>query len=153
MHIGLRATIALGCSLVVLPQPASARSPVDDARKFGLIGTWAIDCKAKPSSSSGFLSYRVEPNGRLVHKRDFGNAKDQNEVTETKLRADGKLEVIFDFKNLSPPHKRRVLFMRLPDGSIRSMENQVVGSSDFSVKDGKLIATGNPTPVQRRCAN
>lgn len=135
----------------LLPASAMARDAADAAAKWGMIGTWAPDCTSGPSRSNVYLIYQRRSGGRLVHKRDFGDARDENDITETTLLPDGKLELVFDLKSLSPPQKRRAVFEKVSDDVYRAFENQVVGTSDFSVKDGKLHSTGAPMRVANRC--
>ena len=143
--------LLLAAFIFLLPMPVSAKSAVDAAAKWGLIGTWALDCASKPSGANGHLSFLRGPEGRLIHKREFGDRRDESRVLDTTIRPDGTLEVVIDFNRLTPPHKRRVVFSKVADDRKRAIENQVVGMPDFSVKDGKFISNGNPTPLQIRC--
>ena len=147
----LRACVLTPAVLLSLMGPVSAKGPADAAAKWGFIGTWAPDCAKKPSRDNTYLIYERKSEDRLIHKREFGDDSDQNDVLETKFTTEGNLEVVIYYKSLNPPHKRRIVFVKMTDGQLRAIENQVVGSSDFSVKDGKLVSSGQPVVIQYKC--
>jgi hypothetical protein len=128
-----------------------ARSPVDAAIAWGLIGTWALDCSARPSGPNGYLTYERASSDQLVHKRDYGAIKDEHPIIEAKRLDDGALELVFDFSALSPPQQRRVIIERVSIDSIRARENQVVGTTNYSIRDGTFVHNGKPVPLQMRC--
>ena len=45
--------------LLVLCQTPAARAetPAETAAAFGLLGTWAVDCRLPPSLGNGYLTY------------------------------------------------------------------------------------------------
>jgi hypothetical protein len=128
-----------------------ARSPADDATKWGLLGTWALDCSARPSGSNGHLTYERVSGDQIMHKRDYGAIKDEHPIVEAKQRDDGALELVFDFSALSPPHQRRVVIERVSIDSIKARENQIVGTTTYAIRDGMFVHNGKPVPLQLRC--
>jgi hypothetical protein len=146
-----RLLLLLGFLVAQSTSPIFARSAATGAKVWGLLGTWALDCSAGPSQANGYLTYEPVSGNQLIHKRDYGAIKDEHPVIEAKLLDDGALELVFDFSALSPPQRRRVVVERVSIDGIRARENQVVGTSDFSIRDGKFVHNGKPVPVQTRC--
>jgi hypothetical protein len=119
--------------------------------RWGLLGSWAIDCSLRPDHDKGaVLTYEIKPDGRVMYRRNFGDAKDENEVVAASTDADGMLNIMVFFPSL---HQTREFGLRLQkDGSLRAIYNRDQ-RGDYSIRDGKFVRTGVPTPAQRRCGN
>jgi hypothetical protein len=133
---------------VALASHASAETAVDVARKWGLIGTWAVDCSAPASRESPRLSYVIAGDNKLVHRRDFGDTQDENPVRDAKASGDGmlNLRVVFPAFNQTREYGN----IRLADGTMRTMYNHD-DKQQYSIKDGIFTANGNPTPGLHKC--
>jgi hypothetical protein len=128
---------------------ASAETVAETARKWGLIGPWAQDCSVPADRDKGtVLAYEVEPGGRVVHRRDFGDVKDENEVLSAEVSSNGILRLRVSFSRLK--ETREFAMIKLPDGTIRAMYNRN-SKGEYTIRDGKFTANGNPTPPQHRC--
>ncbi|MBR0827302.1 hypothetical protein JQ596_17390 [Bradyrhizobium manausense] len=119
--------------------------------RWGLLGSWAIDCALRPDRDSGaVLTYEIKQEGRVMYRRNFGDAKDENEVVAASTDTDGMLNIMVFFPSL---HQTREFGLRLQkDGSLRAIYNRDQRGS-YSIRDGKFVRTGEPTPAQRRCGN
>lgn len=119
--------------------------------RWGLLGSWAINCSLRPDHDKGaVLTYEIKPDGRVMYRRNFGDAKDENEVVAASSDADGMLNIMVFFPSL---HQTREFGLRLQkDGSLRAIYNRDQ-RGDYSIRDGKFVRTGVPTPAQRRCGN
>jgi hypothetical protein len=119
--------------------------------RWGLLGSWAIDCSLRPDRDKGaVLTYEIKPDGRVMYRRNFGDAKDENEVVAASTGDDGTLNIMVFFPSL---HQTREFGLRLQkDGSLRAIYNRDQ-RGDYSIRDGKFLRTGQPTPAQRRCGN
>jgi hypothetical protein len=119
--------------------------------KWGLLGSWSIDCALRPDRDRGaVLTYEVEQDGRVMYRRNFGDARDENEVVAASVEQDGLLNVMVFFPSL---HETREFGLRLqPDGSLRAIYNRSQ-RGDYTIRDGRFIRTGEPTPAQHRCGN
>jgi hypothetical protein len=51
---------------------ASAQSPTNAVKEFGLFGTWAGDCNANPSPANQYASFSVTSRGTIHLRNDFG---------------------------------------------------------------------------------
>ncbi len=143
-----RLTLALVFFLALAPD-ASAETVAQTARKWGLIGPWALDCSIRPDRGKGaLLTYEVKPGGRVVHRRNFGDVKDENEVLSAVVSDQGILHLRVSFTGLK--ETREYGMMKQPDGTLRAMYNRNA-KDEYTIKDGKFTANGNPSPSQHKC--
>ena len=146
-HFG-RLTLAIVFSLA-LASELSAETVAQTARKWGLIGSWSLDCSLRPDRDKGtVLAYVTVSGGRVVHRRNFGDTIDESEVISAEISRDGMLNLRVFFPNLK--QTREYGLARQPDGTIRAMYNRNQ-KGEYSIRDGKFTANGNPTPPQHKC--
>lgn len=146
-HIG-RLTLALLFSLT-LALGASAETVARTAQKWGLIGPWSLDCSLKPDRNRGtVLTYEIVGDDRVVHRRNFGDTTDENEVVAAEVSGDGMLNLRVLFPSLK--QIREYGLMMQPDGTMRAIYNRNQ-KGEYTIKDGKFTANGNPTPPQHKC--
>ena len=142
-----RLVLALLFSLT-LAHSATAETVAQTVRKWGLIGPWSLDCSLKPDSNKGaVLGYEIASDGRVVHRRDFGDTSDQSEVVGAEVSRDGLLNVRVYFPSLR--QNREYGLMMQPDGTMRAIYNR--NKDEYSIRDGKFTANGDPTPPQHKC--
>jgi hypothetical protein len=132
-----------------VPASASAQSIADVMEQWGLVGTWAVNCHLPPSRTNGMHStYTRQLGGNVDVRRDFGDSRynDVSQVISARVQADGMLEVTVD-----PRQVFTYVLFKGADGRIRSMTGRL-GSGEYTVRDGKFVASGAPTPWQSRCS-
>ncbi|MDX3968872.1 MAG: hypothetical protein QHD01_20055 [Bradyrhizobium sp.] len=134
---------------VAFTSMAGAETLAATVEQWGLLGSWAVDCAARPDRDKGaLLTYEIRKDGRVMYRRNFGEAKDENEVVSATVNAEGLLDVMVFFPSL---HQTREFGLMLQkDGSLRAIYNRSE-RGEYTIKDGKYVATGAPTPVQQRC--
>jgi hypothetical protein len=132
-----------------LAPAAGAETLSATVNKWGLLGSWAIDCSRQPDRDKGaLLTYEFRPDGRVMYRRNFGDAKDENEVVAASADEDGLLDIMVFFPSL---HQTREFGLLLQtDGSLRAIYNRGQ-RGDYTIRDGKFVRTGAPTPAQHRC--
>jgi hypothetical protein len=145
----LRSLILVLAGLVALPGPGVAQSTAEIASRWGLIGTWALDCSQPASGSNGYLTYVVRRAGQVSHERDFGDRQDVNEVKQLSVGFGGALELVIDFPALK--HARKFTLLMGPDGRIKAMANSRADGTEPTIRDGKFTGNGGETPWQVRC--
>lgn|SRR5690606_24868269 len=128
--------------------PAWAQGPAEVAAQWGLLGTWAVDCNQPPSRQNSYLTF-ARDGERLVHRRDFGDARDEHPVTSVRQSADGTIEVVIDLAIFA--QTRTIVFAKAGEGKKRAVSNRD-DKGVYSIKNGKFVANGQPAPVQNRCA-
>ncbi|WP_128929173.1 hypothetical protein [Bradyrhizobium guangxiense] len=141
--------IAAGVLWAAITSAADAETLAATVEQWGLLGSWAVDCAAQPDRDKGaLLTYEIRKDGRVMYRRNFGDARDENEVVSATVNAEGLINVMVYFPSL---HQAREFGLRLAkDGSLRAIYNRSE-RGEYTIRDGKYIATGAPTPTQRRC--
>jgi hypothetical protein len=137
-------------AVLVTTEASLAQTVAETASKWGLLGTWRLDCTKPASRSDGALQYVVR-GGKLFHDREFGDARDSSSVILATTKADGSLEIVVSFVSFSPPQTRQFAFTKGSDGRIRAISNRNVDTNEYSIRDGKFTANGNTPPWQTRC--
>lgn len=128
---------------------ARAETLAATVEHWGLLGSWAVDCAARPDRDKGaLLTYEIRKDGRVMYRRNFGDAKDENEVVSATVNAEGLLNVMVYFSSLHQAREFGLLLAK--DGSLRAIYNRSE-RGEYTIRDGKYVATGAPTPVQQRC--
>lgn len=136
--------------LVASHAPAvSAQTVASTIERWGLLGTWAIDCTRPPSQGNDHLSYVKRGQGRVQHGRDFGNRRDSQEVLAATVTPDGLVEVVADFG--TDVGVRRWSMLKAPDGRIRAMASAKVDGTGVTIRDGRFAHSGKDTQWLSRC--
>ena len=143
--------VAVALLWIVAGSVASAETLAATVTKSGLLGSWAIDCSLRPDRGKGaVLTYEIRQDGRVMYRRNFGDAKDENEVVAASADEDGLLNIMVFFPSL---HQTREFGLLLQtDGSLRAIYNRGQ-RGEYTIRDGKFERTGEPTPAQHRCDN
>jgi hypothetical protein len=143
-----RLALAIVFSLT-LALNASAETVAQTARNWGLIGPWSLDCSLPPDKDKGsVLAYEIAGDDRVVHRRNFGDTTDESEVITAEVSRDGMLNLRVFFPRVK--QTREYGLMMQPDGTMRAMYNRNQ-KDEYTIKDGKFTADGNPTPSQHKC--
>jgi hypothetical protein len=148
MPARIRAATLVFLAVLAMPEASLAQTVADTASKWGLLGTWRLNCGVPASRSDGELKYVVR-GGKLYHDREFGDARDSSQVTSATRKPDGSLELVVKFDSLS--QTRQFSFMKGSDGRIRAISNRNVDTNEYTIKDGKFTSNGNSPPWQTRC--
>ncbi|MBR0703369.1 hypothetical protein JQ599_25930 [Bradyrhizobium diazoefficiens] len=149
MTRGLGRWIAAAMLWVAVTPTASAETLAATVEQWGLLGSWAVDCAARPDRDKGaLLTYEIRKDGRVMYRRNFGEARDENEVVSATVNAEGLLNVMVYFPSLHQAREFGLLLLK--DGSLRAIYNRSE-RGEYTIKDGKYVATGAPTPTQQRC--
>lgn len=135
--------------VAVTADGARGETVAETMARWGLIGTWAMDCSRPPSRSNFHLSYVARGEGRVFHERDLGGLRDSREIRAARLRPGGLIEVVADFGKLVGV--RKWTMMKGADGRIRTLSNSRIDGTDTTVRDGRLVSSGAETPWQTRC--
>jgi hypothetical protein len=101
-----------------------------------------------PAFRKQAIPAQVERDGRVVYRRNFGDVRDEGEVVSAELSGDGTLNLRVFFPSLKQVREYGLLMQ--PGGTMRAMYNRN-SKGEYSIKDGKFIANGNPTPPHHRC--
>jgi hypothetical protein len=128
---------------------AQAEPLAATVEQWGLLGSWAVDCSARPDRDRGaLLTYEIRKDGRVMYLRNVGGARDENEVVSATVNAEGLLNLMVFFPSLHQTREFGLLMSK--DGSLRAIYNRSE-RGEYTIKDGKYVKTGTPTPPQQRC--
>ena len=141
--------IAAAMLWATITSTAGAETLAATVEQWGLLGSWAVDCAARPDRDKGaLLTYEIRKDGRVMYRRNFGEAKDESEVVSATVNPEGLLNVMVYFPSV---HQTREFGLLLAnDGSLRAIYNRSE-RGEYTIRDGKYVATGAPTPTQQRC--
>jgi hypothetical protein len=146
-HFG-RLTLAFVLSAMLAAQ-ASAETIAHTASKWGLIGSWSLDCSLPPDRGRGaVLAYETTTAGGVLHRRDFGDKTDENPVIAAKVSSGGMLNLRVFFPAGNQTREYGLLLQ--PDGGMRAIYNRDE-KKQYSIKDGEFTADGKPTPLMHKC--
>jgi hypothetical protein len=129
--------------------PVWAATTAETARKWGVIGTWAVDCAIPPDRDQPLIIYEVTAD-RMMMRRDYGNRKDENEVSSADVSEDGILTLRIFFPAFKTTRANGIVMQ--PDGSIRAVYN-INAKGEYIIRDGWFVASGNPTVALHKCAS
>ena len=128
--------------------PASAETPAQAAARWGLLGTWRLDC-TKPASQANQSFTFVARSGQLFQDRDLGgDSRDSSPMTQAEIAANGTIVLMTVFSGGT----RQAVFMKSDDGRRRRvMSNRDVNTDEYTIRNGLYAANGQPTPWSARC--
>ena len=147
--MGVLRRVLFACSVGILfAGPLLAQSMAEEAAGWGLLGTWALDCTVPASRSNAYLSY-VREGDALIHRRDFGDTRDEHPIDAVKVLADGSLEIVITLSLANASQVRTLVLQKEGKGKMRAMMNRDE-AGNYSIRDGKFM-DGQPSAVQSRC--
>jgi hypothetical protein len=138
-----------------LPAPAFAETTWDTLQRFGWTGTWAAACKDPPSIRNVWTIVSRDPDGVVKRKLDRGadgpplmSVVDSAQIVtpstlQVRLRNDdpnwGKMNgVFFD------------VVQTMENDELRALQSKGSDGKDY-IKDGVVLASGQPSPTLHRC--
>jgi hypothetical protein len=139
-----------GVLVTIQQHEALAETNADLAQRWGLIGIWMSDCSQPATGLKPKKSFIVR-DGKLFHDRDGGNWQDSSEITRITLKPNGSIEILITFQAFKPPQTSLFELIKGPDGRTRAWSNFDVNNARYTIKDGKMTASGEQSPWQTRC--
>ena len=133
--------------------PAVAGPDSDILRKFGLLGTWAVDCSKPPSDVNSYEEYTPSkaghPTRTWYRKKGDRYAPAQSfEMRNIRIVGSGRLAYL-DVRKADGDLTNIVVAM--VDNRQRSHEAVDPRDGKVYIKDGKLVGTGKPTELFQKC--
>jgi hypothetical protein len=142
--------------ITTLSEAVRADSAVENASKWGLLGTWQLDCAA-PVAGPNFAEIYVVRNGELFldrPARPTNNPKlmfsgDTSAITSATVTDNGSLDLVVKFSKGS----YEIVIGKVDSANgvgFRVVQNTNLDTNFVTVKDGVRM-DGRPTPVMNRC--
>lgn len=129
-------------------QAAPVETVVQTATRWGIVGNWQKDCSASVSENNDRQAFVVR-DGRLYLDRDTGRGQDSNRIVSAIINTRGQLELVIDFATAG--QRRLNVHERLADGRDHIVLNRDADTGQDTVRDGRLLHNGVPTPTMTRC--
>jgi hypothetical protein len=143
--------LALAFAVIVAAVPgiAWAGADSDAVVQFGLIGSWALNCKAPPSPANPFMSFDPSADGEPIRQIITGRPQYDSHVPVSKVSAIGTTRL-----QLSYPQGGVTITVVLEKDQqgIRPID-ATASDGIVSVKDGIVQYTGQPTAWLIKCGN
>jgi hypothetical protein len=131
---------------------ASAQTVAATMTKWGLIGSWSVDCAAAAGKGTAAkLRYVAKPDGSVFHYRDFGDDSSSDKVKSARITSEDLLELKIFFREIAVGQQDRTFALkRIRTGVVQAMYNYNA-KGEYSVKDGKFTSNSKDAPLQHRC--
>ncbi len=155
-----RATILTAVLTVVLmaaagraaPIIAAADSPRQVLEDFGFFGRWSAHCDQPPTPGNSLRTTSVTASGAVGFREEFGKDFSENfyEVLAAERIADDQVSIRIRLNRKTTQD----LVMAMENGRLRTMANRPLDGENAGrtlVKDGRITASGAPTPWMSRC--
>jgi len=142
-------------ALAVLAMPAAAQEKPSVAglfKDYGLIGEWAIDCKAKAAPENPHVSVSEDGDGTIVERHDLGDDYRVNAYRMLTAKRVSKTEVSVQalFDPGTEDEQKQDLTFSVRDGTRRTVFTRVEGGA-VRVKNGVAVGFGAKTPRLNKC--
>lgn len=140
---------------VSLPPAAGVTSgppPKQVFQEFGLFGTWASDCSAKPSPDNPYVTISQPAPGIILEDNDIGpdNVVNRYSILSAEKLSGTKVSVKVIFQPGRENEERQTLIWAVHDGTLRTLFNQPQ-DGPVRVKNGVAVGFGIKTPLLRKC--
>ena len=143
----------IAAAFLLMLTPAIAGPDSDIVRKFGLFGTWAVDCSKPPSNDNTYEEYTPSATGYPT--RTWYRKKGDRYASAQS----------FEMRNVRIVGSDRLAYLdvRKADGDLTNIVVAKVGNRHRSheavdpkdgkvyIKDGKLVASAKPTELFQKC--
>ena len=149
----VRATILIASLTAGLAFPVlAAESPRQVLEDFGFLGRWSPNCDQPPSPGNSLRTTSTTPGGGVGFSEAFGTSFSENvyEVLDAKRIAGDRVSIRIRLNG----ETTQDLVMALRKGRLRTMANRPLDGANAGrtiVKDGRVTASGTPTPWMSRC--
>jgi hypothetical protein len=143
MKSSVRAAIA--SVAFILTSAAIAETDLSELiQKWGLVGKWSTDCSPE-AAPHGVVAYEIEPDGRAT----IDSGASLIEMRIAMINSDGDLTL----HTIAPSGGETRVLMLLRSGD--SLQPITIGRerNDYTVRNGKFVASFKETSPLRRCNN
>lgn len=143
--------VAFACLALLSAASAVAGRDDDAVIKFGLLGTWAVDCAKPPSPDNPHTSIAASWAGHPRQTTDIGTGYTQPvELRNVRIIATDRLALLVVYVGLAEEPSFQVILARV-GARFRSHES-VRRDGVALIREGRFVDTGDPTPLFERCS-
>ena len=144
------ASLLLVLVLAAVPAPLLAASDGATVGKFGLLGTWAIDCSNGSSGANPYENFSETATGEVTFTLILGPNMPVSHHTISDAALVGGDRLKAKFTRLPDGH---VTFVTLVNdhGKLHSAESTET-SGNFLIRDGRFAGSNSPVPIFEYCS-
>ena len=143
--------LALAAVLTTAAPCFADENPVPGAlEKFGLLGTWAIDCAHPASPANEYAIYSVSSGGTATLA--YARGEPYRDIVYEIRRASRVTEARMALRVLGLPGKFPVDLVLLQEGDSVRVWSSHTRDGRMLVIDGIITGDGQPSPRFKRCA-
>lgn len=140
---------------VLLATPAAAQDKSSVAglfKEYGLIGEWAVDCKADASPANPHVEVSEDETGHVVERHDLGPNYRVNayRMLAAHRVSPSRVSVEAVFEPGDDSDQRQELTFSVRDGTRQTLFTKIEGGA-VRVKDGVALGYGVKTPRLKKC--
>ena len=150
MRVPARMLACIVASLVagVHAPAATGQTVAATMERWGLLGTWAINCTRPPSMVNGYISYVRSWDGKILHVQGLDHWSSR-EIIAASVTPDGLIELVADFGEAVGVWRWRLV--KGADGRVRAMASSKIDGTGVTTRDGRSVHSGRETPWVSRC--
>lgn len=145
--------LRLGVSAIVLASTGLAVVYAREAgviERFGIVGTWAVDCSRDPDGGNPYLVFRVSADGAATRELVMRNASLDGLFDLTGAFQVSPTRIGFNDRRRGGEASHDVVMEMVAD-RLRSVTS-VSSTGERLIADGVLLASQRPTLTFQRCA-
>ena len=149
----MRVLCVLALALLATSAAAQDKPSVADLfKQYGLIGEWAVDCKADASPANPHVEVAEDEKGTIVERHDLGRDYRVNayRILTAKRVSPTEVSVQALFDAGTEDEQKQNLTFSVRDNTRRTLFTQVEGGP-VRVKNGVAVGFGMKTPKLRKC--
>jgi hypothetical protein len=148
----MRTIFFVAFQLLLLTGLADAQSAANVVKEFGLVGSWAIDCRQPPSPTNAYANFSLTSGGAIELRDDFGPDFDDMIYRIVDAKRIGQFRL--SLRQLLTTDDQIVLdtVMLRAGGRIRNWSSRLADGSSVLVDNGVIpLAREQETGWMTRC--
>jgi len=138
--------LLVGVLLLLMRGPSVA----DTMQRWGLLGTWAVDCGQPGREGAPHTTYARRDGDKAAIERRYADPtrNDVSSIGTAVIAADGTITLTLDVPGST---QTRTVSLVKSGGRIRAMSDRTIGTNGYHVRDGRFAHDGTETPWHNRC--
>ena len=133
---------------MVSGQVARADEVADVATKWGLIGTWRLNCGRPAGPQNPGVAFSVQ-DGKVIEERDSGETRLSGEVKSAAIRPDSALILVIAYPAIR--QTREIIEIRYGRDTRRIQSDRNLETNEHAVENGRFTGSDEMTPAVQLC--
>ena len=141
-------TVCVALALLASTAPSRAETVIETATRWGLLGTWRVNCNAPPYFFDPAETYVVRVTLLLI-EQDAGSGKNADVVSAAVIQDGGRVELTID--DPAGRKRRKNVLERNAEGRIRLLTSWDDDTGTFYVRNARMANGLRGFDWQQRC--